>query len=186
MEENKLDRKQIVEAALALLQEEGIEKLSMRKLASRLAIRAPTLYWYFPDRSSILREIIKTLILEIIERTPRCDSWQGWLKAFGASLWETNRHTPYAMLLLQSAELNDETVVELATGLVERERQHYDVSREVFHRAYSDIQAYVLGWSVFHHSGVWERIDALYQIDQSIEDGIDGIVRIWEWRAAGK
>jgi len=186
MEETKLDKKQIVEAALALLQEEGIERLSMRKLAARLAIRAPTLYWYFPDRSSILREVIKSLIVDMVERTPQRDSWQGWLKAFGATLWETNRNTPYAMLLLQSAELNDESVVELATNLVEQQRQHYDVDRQIFHRAYSDIQAYTLGWSVFHHSRVWERIDALYQIDQSIEEGIDGIIHIWELRVAEK
>lgn len=186
MEENKLDKKQIVEAALALLHEEGIEKLSMRKLAARLAIRAPTLYWYFPDRASILREVIKSLIVDIAERTPQCGTWQGWLKAFGMTLWETNQNTPYAMLLLQSAELNDESVVELATALVEQQRQHYDIDREAFHRAYSDIQAYVLGWSVFHHSGVWKRIDELYHIDQPIEEGIEGIVRIWELRAAEK
>jgi len=186
MEERKLDKKQIVQAALALLQEEGIEKLSMRKLAARLAIRAPTLYWYFPDRSSILREVIKSLILDMIERTPPRASWQDWLRAFGTAIWETNRNTPYAMLLLQSAELNDRSVVELATDLVEQQRRHYDVDREIFHRAYSDIQAYVLGWSVFHHSGVWKRIDELYHIDQPIEEGIEGIVRIWELRAAEK
>lgn len=184
MEETKLDKNQIIQAALALLREEGIEKLSMRKLGARLAIRAPTLYWYFPDRSSILREVIKTLFRQAYDSVPASPSWQQWLKGLGMALWEINRQTPYAMLLLQSAELNDETVVELASSLVEEQRLKYDVEREIFHRAHSDIQAYVLGWAVFHHSRVWEKIDTLYHMNQSIEEGVDGIIRIWEMRAS--
>jgi TetR/AcrR family tetracycline transcriptional repressor len=57
----KLDRDRVVETALALLQEEGFEALSLRKLAARLGVQAPALYWYFADRAALLNAMVETL-----------------------------------------------------------------------------------------------------------------------------
>jgi AcrR family transcriptional regulator len=45
----------IAEAARALLEEEGIEGLSMRELARRLGVQAPSLYFYVRSRDDLLR-----------------------------------------------------------------------------------------------------------------------------------
>lgn len=116
MHDIMLDKGQIVAEVLLLLREGGIEKLSMRKLAARLNIRAPTLYWYFPDRSSILRAVIRTLQRESFARNPESDIWQEWLRGLALSFWQNNCETPYVNLLLQSAELNDESVVRDRAG----------------------------------------------------------------------
>ena len=39
----------IVAAAIGLLDDVGVEGLSMRKLAGRLHVQAPTLYYHCPD-----------------------------------------------------------------------------------------------------------------------------------------
>ncbi|KDN16124.1 TetR/AcrR family transcriptional regulator C-terminal domain-containing protein [Amycolatopsis rifamycinica] len=49
-----LDRRQITEAALALLDEVGLAELSTRRLAARLGVSSPTLYWHIKDKAQLL------------------------------------------------------------------------------------------------------------------------------------
>jgi AcrR family transcriptional regulator len=50
--------REIVEAARELLEAEGPEGLSMRRLADRLGIRAPSLYKHFADKQSVEAALI--------------------------------------------------------------------------------------------------------------------------------
>jgi AcrR family transcriptional regulator len=47
----------IVQTAIELLEEHGLEALSTRSLAQACGIKAPSLYRYFPDRNSLLHAI---------------------------------------------------------------------------------------------------------------------------------
>lgn len=49
-----LDLQGIVREALALLDEAGLDSLSMRNLAERLGIKAASLYWYVRDKDELL------------------------------------------------------------------------------------------------------------------------------------
>lgn len=182
MEDTKLDKRQIVREAIMLLREDGIDKLSMRKLAARLDIRAPTLYWYFPDRSSILRQVIIQLLQEVIEQVPNCDTWQEWLYEFGQSLWRINRDAPFATLLLQSAEVNDATVVDLALKTLRRRSRLFGVDERIFLRAHSDINALTTGYAVFWHARVTDQLSGLFDVNQAVADGLRLIVQGWENR----
>ncbi len=46
-------RTEVVGAALAILEESGLEAVTMRAIADRLGIRAPSLYRQFPDKRAI-------------------------------------------------------------------------------------------------------------------------------------
>ncbi len=46
-------RAEVVGAALAILEESGLEAVTMRAIADRLGIRAPSLYRQFPDKRAI-------------------------------------------------------------------------------------------------------------------------------------
>jgi AcrR family transcriptional regulator len=50
--------REIVDAALTLLAEEGPDGLSMRRLADRLGIRAPSIYKHLPDKQALEAAII--------------------------------------------------------------------------------------------------------------------------------
>lgn len=50
----KVDRRAIVDAALDLLNEVGLDALSTRLLAERLQVRQPALYWHFRNRQALL------------------------------------------------------------------------------------------------------------------------------------
>lgn len=55
---------QIVAAARALLEAEGSEALTMRRLADELGIRAPSLYKHFPDKRAVQIAIIEEVLAE--------------------------------------------------------------------------------------------------------------------------
>jgi AcrR family transcriptional regulator len=52
--------RQIVAAARELLEQEGPDALTMRRLAERLGIRAPSLYKHLPDKAALEAAIIAT------------------------------------------------------------------------------------------------------------------------------
>lgn len=49
-----LDRERLVRVALELLDEVGLDELSMRRLAERLGVTAAALYWYVRDKNELL------------------------------------------------------------------------------------------------------------------------------------
>jgi AcrR family transcriptional regulator len=71
----RLTERAIAEAALAVLDAEGIEALTMRHLAAELSTSAMALYNHFPDKEAVL-EAVTQLILAEIEAPPAGVSWQ--------------------------------------------------------------------------------------------------------------
>ncbi|MBG0826398.1 TetR/AcrR family transcriptional regulator [Planomonospora sp. ID67723] len=56
---------QIASAARELLEEEGRDALTMRALADRLGIRAPSLYKHFPDKAAVEAALIEQGLAEM-------------------------------------------------------------------------------------------------------------------------
>lgn len=61
----RLDRTRVVEAALELLEEGGLEGLTTRRLAARLDVRSPSLYWHFRDKEELLDLLAERIMSEI-------------------------------------------------------------------------------------------------------------------------
>lgn len=54
-----LDRADVVAAALDLVQHEGPEALTMRRLAATLDVGTPTIYWHVASRDELVAEVIR-------------------------------------------------------------------------------------------------------------------------------
>ncbi len=50
----RLDKETIITAALDLLNEVGMEGLTTRKLAQKLRVEQPTLYWHVKNKRALL------------------------------------------------------------------------------------------------------------------------------------
>lgn len=50
-------RPQILTSALAVLQDLGLEGVTMRAVADRAGVTAPALYWHFADKEALIREV---------------------------------------------------------------------------------------------------------------------------------
>ncbi|HEV2634226.1 MAG TPA: TetR/AcrR family transcriptional regulator C-terminal domain-containing protein [Actinocrinis sp.] len=79
-----LDKRQVVTEAVALLDDSGLDEVTLRKLAQRLGVQAPTLYWHIPSKAALVTAIAE----EILDRQfpdaaltppPPDTRWQDWL-----------------------------------------------------------------------------------------------------------
>lgn len=79
----KIDRDQIVDAALTILNEVGIDKLSTRLIAQRLGVQQPALYWHFKGKQALLAAMnIEMLKRSHTRNMPLAgESWQEFLRA---------------------------------------------------------------------------------------------------------
>jgi AcrR family transcriptional regulator len=72
--ESGLSRARIVSEALGLVQEEGLDALSMRGLADRLNVKAASLYWHVRDRRELLERLAESILGRV---TPsRAGAWR--------------------------------------------------------------------------------------------------------------
>jgi TetR/AcrR family tetracycline transcriptional repressor len=77
-------RERIVAAALELLDEGGLDGLTLRRLAERLGIRAPTLYWHVRNKRELLDLLAGAILEEALAawREPQPGQpWWEWLTA---------------------------------------------------------------------------------------------------------
>ena len=58
----KLDRTQVVGTALRLLNETGLEGLTLRRIATELDVKAPALYWHFANKQELLDEMATEML----------------------------------------------------------------------------------------------------------------------------
>src|SRR5215831_17825241 len=83
-----LDRTKMIAAALELLDEEGLEGLTLRRLATKLKVQAPAIYWHFKNKQELLDEMASSVFRagmgEI--RITQAMKWDRWANVYGKGL----------------------------------------------------------------------------------------------------
>jgi TetR/AcrR family tetracycline transcriptional repressor len=75
-----LDRPTIVAAALALLDETGLDRLSTRRLADALGVKGPSLYWHFRNKRQLLDHMAEAMLEDALPAPDDLpDDWSAWL-----------------------------------------------------------------------------------------------------------
>ncbi|MEU0876253.1 TetR/AcrR family transcriptional regulator [Nocardia brasiliensis] len=95
-----LHREQIVAAAVEILDAEGLEALSMRKLGAKLGAGATSLYWYVANKN----ELLELALDEFwgMADTPESDDvpWRELLSAFAYNFRAVLRAHPWGAMLI--------------------------------------------------------------------------------------
>src|SRR5579884_1659010 len=78
-------RARVVEAALDLVQDAGLDALTMRALADRLGVKAASLYWHVRDRDELL-ELLAAALLAAVPPPPAGAGWRAAALAVCAAL----------------------------------------------------------------------------------------------------
>lgn len=73
-----LDRSIILTQAFAILNEMGLEGLTLRRLATRLGVQAPAIYWHFKNKQDLLDEMATQVFREALQQAPVFDAAQTW------------------------------------------------------------------------------------------------------------
>jgi TetR/AcrR family transcriptional regulator, tetracycline repressor protein len=71
----QLHRQDVLAGALAVLDAEGLEGLTMRKLAAQLGVQAGALYWHFKHKQALIDAIADTLLAGV-DAPPVPGSWE--------------------------------------------------------------------------------------------------------------
>jgi TetR/AcrR family transcriptional regulator, tetracycline repressor protein len=77
-----LDREQVVRVALRLLDEAGLDGLTLRRLAAELDVKAPALYWHFTNKQDLLDHMAHVMTepwMRAVAVTTAGQGWEEWL-----------------------------------------------------------------------------------------------------------
>lgn len=74
-----LDRATIVEAALKLLDEVGLDQLSTRRLAAGLGVKGPSLYWHVKNMGELRSLMADRLLRDTLPDAEDFPDWKTWL-----------------------------------------------------------------------------------------------------------
>ncbi len=79
----KIHREQIIDTAMSLLDRDGLEGMTVRKVAAELHVHPGALYWHVQNKQELLDEMANVLLSEYFAHfegpTPEQD-WSDWLE----------------------------------------------------------------------------------------------------------
>lgn len=177
----KLNREQIVDEAIALLREDGLEKITLRALAARLGVEAPSLYRHIGDKQQLLGLVTLRLFRQQLDRLDGRSSWQEWLLAFGHELWATQtaiRDCARLVLTTGMAPAQFETMSDWASApLIE-----LGIDRDTATEMHMAVQATVLGFSGIADGPNGAYLRQVMPFDTLLDQALEALVRGWEAR----
>jgi TetR/AcrR family transcriptional regulator, tetracycline repressor protein len=104
-----LDRQRIVAEAVALLDAEGLDGVTTRRLAARLGVQSPTLYWHLPNKAALVTAIADAILdQEFGEMSPPepDQHWQDWLTGLAERLRRALLAHPDGARVISASQLS--------------------------------------------------------------------------------
>ena len=146
-----LNQKMIIEEAVELLNERGLENLSLRQLAERLNVSAPSIYRHFADKADLLVAILDMLFFEVLHAVPEQRDPALWMEAFGEVFWRKLMAVrDYGRLVLVT-EIKPEQVAR-TVATVRARLEPLAMPTDEALNLQSSIQALLIGWASFAHA----------------------------------
>jgi TetR/AcrR family tetracycline transcriptional repressor len=105
-----LDKQRIVTEAVALLDAEGLDGVTTRKLAARLGVQSPTLYWHIPNKAALITAIAEAILEqrfpEPITTPATGEPWQDWLIGLAEQLRRALLAHPDGARIIAASQLS--------------------------------------------------------------------------------
>src|SRR5580693_1240709 len=79
----------IVQAALGLLDDAGMDGLTVRALAARLGVQAPALYWHVRNKQALLDEMATLIwrrVGDVMAGLPASTPWRELMSVYAATI----------------------------------------------------------------------------------------------------
>jgi TetR/AcrR family tetracycline transcriptional repressor len=104
-----LDKERIVAEAVALLDADGLDGLTLRRLAERLGVRAPTLYWHVPNKAALVTEVAEAILgqeFPSLDPPDADEPWQDWLVSLAERLRRAMLAHPDGARVISASQLS--------------------------------------------------------------------------------
>lgn len=115
----QISEDKILEASWAILGEEGIEKLSMRKLAERLGIQAPSLYWYFKSKQDLYQRLANDIARIILSELKSEGDWKEQLYDFAVTTKNVLKRYPCSTQIMMMTLPNEPNLIRFTNRLLQ-------------------------------------------------------------------
>ncbi len=111
--EGRLSREAILRAALRIVDDEGVDAMTMRRLASTLGVNPMSIYHHLPNKAAVFGGLAQLVFAELESAPPRDDvPWQEELKAAARAYRDALRaHPNLALQILSDTSAVSEVVV---------------------------------------------------------------------------
>jgi AcrR family transcriptional regulator len=142
-----LSRERVVGAAMALADAEGIDRLSMRRLAAELGVEAMSLYHYFAGKDALLDAMLDVVYTEI-EVPPIDGDWRVSMRRTAISFHDTLlRHRWACGVLMTSVDMSEPRMRHMDTVL--RRLREGGLSDTLVDHAYHALDSYTVGFTLW-------------------------------------
>jgi AcrR family transcriptional regulator len=142
-----LTRDRVLDAALRLVDEGGIESLSMRKLGQALGVEAMSLYNHVANKDDVIKGILERVADEM-ERPSTTDEWDVSIRQSAISVYEALRRHPWACTLMMSPAHVVPERIRYMESLLARIRDAGFSPEQTYH-AYHVLDAHIFGFSLW-------------------------------------
>ena len=145
-----LSRERILQSALELADEAGIEALSMRKLAQRLGFEAMSLYNHVQNKDDLLDGMLELVLAETQPPSPE-GPWDESVRRSAVSVHDALRRHPWAATRLMTFAGARRPRLRYMDLLLGRLRQAGFDADTTYH-AYHVLDGHIFGFSLWENS----------------------------------
>ena len=144
-----LSRAEIARAALGMVDRDGVDKFSMRRLANELGVTTMAVYHHFQNKAEVLQAAADQVWIEVVQSyEPQDDAVEDLIQGVLTTRRVFNRHpdiTPYCV----ASPTTEDAVHVVALGLAEQFEQA-GLTERLAADAYFVIGTYTLGSALLH------------------------------------
>lgn len=142
-----LNRQRVLEAALQLVDEQGLDALTMRRLGAELGVEAMSLYRYFPSKDALLDSLVERLWDEIQVPDEDTPDWKAAVLSTARSLRKLAHRRSKAYPLLLGRAVLPEPALRVFDALL-RTLRGAGLGPEVATQAMGTLIAYATGYAM--------------------------------------
>jgi AcrR family transcriptional regulator len=145
-----LSRVRIAATALALVDRDGLEALSMRRLGAELGVEGMAIYRHFPNKAAVLAGLVEVLLAELVIPPPSGIPWQIVFREVARAYRALLLRHPHAIPLLAALPLSDPAAARAAGAVMAQLRAAGFDAQEAL-KTLATITSFVVGvaqWEV--------------------------------------
>ncbi|MBE1486346.1 TetR/AcrR family transcriptional regulator [Plantactinospora soyae] len=116
----QLTRDDIVAAAVRVIDTDGLEALTMRRLGAELGVAAMSIYRHLSNRDAVLAAVVNHLAVDAVTDLEPGDSWSEALARFGTVYRRMLLAHPRAVPLLATHPMDIDTGLRLMGAVLDR------------------------------------------------------------------
>jgi AcrR family transcriptional regulator len=138
-----LNKERVLRAAIGLADEDGIESLSMRRLAHELGVEAMSLYYYVTNKEDLQGGMVDIVVGEFELASGGAD-WKAAIRRSAISAHDVLKRHPWACSLMMSPSGVRPARLRYMESLLERLRGA-GFTAEMTHHAYHALDSHIIG-----------------------------------------